>query len=140
MSAALAATFITFGLVAFSWAAMIWKKRREHKKWVPFLMVVAGLLLGIGAGYLADINVIQDKIGYVPVWVPFILIVGFGFLLELRGWTDHPTRTPVLGFITAFTLMLAAGQAVVSAATHEAHNVQVTSRYTPAGGSHGKKG
>jgi MFS family permease len=140
MSGALAATFLTFGVVAFAWAAMIWKKRKEHKKWVPFLMVIAGLMLGIGAGYLANVNVIQDKIGYVPVWVPFILIVGFGFLLEIRGWKGHPTRTPVLGFVTAFTLMLAAGQAVVSATTHEVHNVQVTSRFTQTGGSQGKKG
>ena len=133
MNQTLAATFIVFGVVAFAWAATIWKKKKESNlRWVPFLAVLAGLLLGIGIGYLAGFNVIQDKIGYVPVWIPFILIVGFGFILEFRGWNDHPTRTPVLGFITAFVMMLAIGQAVVSAAGHEVEHVQMTSSITPA--------
>jgi hypothetical protein len=128
MNQALAATLIMFGLVAFSWAAMIWKKRKDRNiKWVPFLMVLAGLLLGMGTGYLAGVSITHSKIGYVPVWVPFILIVGFGFFLEIKGWNDHPTRTPVLGFVTAFTLMLAVGQPVVTHVTHAVRTVQVTS-------------
>jgi hypothetical protein len=130
----MATSCVVVGLVAFAWAAMMWKKRRDQTiKWVPFLMVISGLCLGIGIGYLAGISIVQAKIGYFPVWVPFVLIVGFGFFLEIKGWNDHPTRTPVLGFVTALVLMLAVGHVVVSWSGHEINTVRTTSNVVTTG-------
>lgn len=127
MSQAMAATCIVAGLMAGSWAVTMWKKRRgAGQKWVVLLMALAGTGLGTGIGYLANVHVISTSIGYVPLWLIIVIVVGFGFFLEIKGWNDHPTRTPILGFAVAAVLCMAIGQGVVGWSTHEVHQVQVT--------------
>jgi hypothetical protein len=135
MSEALAVTFIVIGLMAGSWAATMWKKRRgAAQKWVILLMVLAGIGIGTGAGALTNLNVISTSVGFIPLWVIVVVVVGFGFFLEVKGWNDHPTRTPILGAVVAVVLCAAIGQSVVGWTGNEVHQVQVTSVV------HGKKG
>jgi hypothetical protein len=137
MTKALAATLIMAGVVLLAWAGMMWwKKHREekaHSRWVTFLMCVAGVCMGIGIGYLAGIDIVKMRVGYCPLWIPAVLIVGFGFILEAKGWKDHHVRTPLLGFGTAMVLFLAVGNSVVTGVGHEIHTVQTTSNVLPAG-------
>ncbi|MGH3188197.1 MAG: hypothetical protein ACRDOL_13185 [Streptosporangiaceae bacterium] len=138
MSAAMAATMVAIGAVAAAWAAMIWKKHPSgDTRWIPFLAVVSGLCLGVGIGYLAGVNIIEAKVGYVPVWLILVAITGFAFFLEMKGWSDHKTRTPILGFLTALVLMLAVGHAVVTFSGNEIQNVRTTSNVVPDGAPKG---
>lgn len=133
MSRAMAATCIAVGLIALAWAVMVWKKHPSgNSRWIPFLMVVSGLCLGVGAGSLAGINIVQYRIGFLPLWVVIVAVIGFGFFLEMKGWGDHRTRTPVLGFVTALVLMLAVGNSAVVFSNHEIHQVRTTSNIVPA--------
>jgi len=138
MNNALAATFIVIGVIFTAWSVSMWVKKyraeKAHSRWVTFLMCAAGVCLGIGAGYVAGINVITDKIGYVPLFVPVVAILGFLFILECKGWRDHHARTPVLGFATALVLFLAVGNSVVTFSGHEIRNVQVADTVVPAKG------
>jgi len=135
---AAAATCIAVGIITSAWMVLLWKKHPNgDSKWIPFFAVVSGLGLGIGCGALAGINIIQWRIGSIPVWVIFVAIVGFAFFLEMKGWERHRTRTPVLGFVTALILMLAVGQTVVGASLHELDQVRTTSQIVPAGTQNG---
>jgi hypothetical protein len=131
MNSALAATFILGGAILITWAVMMWIKRyrqnKEHSAWVTLLMALGGAALGIGIGAVAGIDVAQQKIGYCPLWIPFVAVVGFGFFLEVRGWGDHHARTPVLGLLTAMVLFIAIGNSVVKVTTHEINRVATTS-------------
>ena len=137
MSAALAVSFIVAGGIAAAWAASMWKKRRgAGKNWVVFLMVLAGLGIGTGAGSLADLNILTSRVGLIPLWVIFVAVFGFLFVLEVSGWRDHPTRTPLLGAITALVFFAAMGHLLLGVATHELHQVTTTStvRHGHSGG------
>ena len=139
MSAKWAATFIIIGVVALAISILIWKKRKEdHWRKVSFAMVVAGVFLGAGIGYAAQIQVIDYKFGYIPAWMAIAAVVAVAFVLEVRGWNDHPTRTPILGFATALIIMLAAGNLVVGSIGQQIQNhggvrlIQQTGKVTPA--------
>jgi hypothetical protein len=132
MSQVMAATVVVVGAVALTWAIILWRKHPDgNSRWIPFTAVVAGLCLGAGVGSLAGLDIVEDKVGYVPVWLIIVAVTGFGFFLEMKGWNDHKTRTPVLGFATALVLMLAIGHTVIAFGGQEMHTVQTTSNVVP---------
>jgi hypothetical protein len=135
VSQALAVTFVVAGVIAASWAVLMWKKRRgAAHNWVVLLMVLAGLGIGTGMAGLVSVNLLNTDIGFIPLWLIVVLVLGFGFFLEIRGWGPHHTRTPLLGASLAVILAMAVGQGVAVAATHGIRNVQVTSHVTRAKG------
>jgi hypothetical protein len=133
MNETMAATCIVVGLIALIYGALIWKKHPDgNSRWIPFYGVTGGLILGAGVGYLADIPLVEDKVGDIPVWLIIVAVTGFAFFLELKGWGDHRTRTPVLGLITALLLMVAVGHQIVGFTGHEIQNVRTTANVVPA--------
>jgi hypothetical protein len=135
MDKALAVTILVAGVIAGSWAVQMWVKKRGHaRNWVIFLMVLFGLGVGTGVGSLVSVNIIDYKVGFIPLWVIPVAIAGFGFFLEIKKWRDHHTRTPLLGAGVALILSMAIGQAVAVAATHGIQRVHVISNYTQGKG------
>lgn len=141
MTNAMAVTCVVIGIILAVWAVMLWlKKHREnknHSRWVTFLLAVAGIFLGTGAGDLSGVDFARADAGYVPVWLIVVAVVGFLFVLEAWGWRDHHVRTPILGFLTAVVLFAAIGSYVVTGSVHEIHRVQTTDQVTPASGGKG---
>jgi hypothetical protein len=128
---ALAVTFLVVGIIAGSWAVLMWMKKRGHaRNWVILLMVLFGMGVGVGLGALFNVNILYYKVGLIPAWVIPAAIAGFAFILEIKGWRDHHTRTPILGAIVALIVAAAVGQTLAAAATHGIDKVQVTSNIT----------
>lgn len=135
MNSALAASFLAGGIIPFAWAIFSWWKSKQgrrnggkeiHLRWVAFLLILGCVGMGVGIGGLSGFTFFDDTIGYVPLWIPFVLIMAFLFVLEMKGYEDHPTRTPVLGGITAFVLFLAIGHGLVNWSTQQISHIQTT--------------
>lgn len=134
MNSAMAWSLIIVGVIPFAWAIAAWHKSRTrhqedkkiHHKWVAAMLIVGCLLLGAGTGAIIGVNPIEDKIGYIPLWVPIVFILAGLFALEFKGYKDDDTRTPVLGGITAFVLFLAVGSGLVSGVSNTITHAQVT--------------
>jgi hypothetical protein len=135
MNSALGASFLVAGLVPFAWAVMTWWKSKKgranggkeiHHKWVATLLILGCVGVGTGIGALSGFTFFQTKFGYIALWIPFVLIMAGAFALEMKGYEDHPTRTPILGGITAFVLFLAIGQGLVGWSSQQITHVQTT--------------
>jgi hypothetical protein len=135
MNKALAASFLIGGIVPFAWAVITWWKSRQgrknggkeiHHKWVAVMLILGCAGIGIGSGGLAGFTFFETKFGFIALWIPFVLIVAFLFVLEMKGYEDHPTRTPILGGVTAFVLFVAIGNGLVNWGANQIQHVQTT--------------
>lgn len=145
MNTAIAASLVIIGLVPTAWAVTAWwkslKNRKDgekeiHLRWVTFWLILGCVLMGTGIGVLSGVNVFGAKFGPAPLWVVWaaiVLIVAGVFVLEMKGYRDHPTRTPILGGAMALVFCLAIGQGVASWSTHEVNHLQVTGIVTTNG-------
>ncbi len=136
MNHTVAETFAAIGLLAAVFAVIIHIKDVASKwepapKWIAFLAVIAGACLGTSGAALAGINITQYKIGVIPDWALATAAAGLLFILEWRGFKDHPVRTPVLGFATAGVLMLATGGLANMYDSVVAHSIQATAVVVP---------
>jgi hypothetical protein len=103
---------------------------RRHLKKIAFGLSVGGVFLGLGIGYMADISFLQYKLGFIPVWVVPAAFLGWLFVVEWKGFGNHPVRTPIIGAVTAALIFIAAGHAVLDGVSHEVQHAQVTARTT----------
>jgi hypothetical protein len=138
--AAWAVSFIVVGLIITALVVITWWKGsgnpaseeeidlRAHLKKIAFGLCMGGVFLGLGIGYLADIPFLQFKLGFIAVWIPVAMLLGYVFGLEWRGFKNHHVRTPIIGALTAALIFIAAGHAVLNGINHEVQHVQTTAK------------
>lgn len=102
------------------------KGKEASMKWLAAGGMLAAAGIGTGAGALGFLPILDTPIGIFRLWEFVVAVFAFLFAMEMGGYRDHHTRTPILGTITVFVFALAVGTGIVNWSTVQIHHAQVT--------------